>query len=73
MIDRLDGTIVRLLVEKSFGFIRDTDGREYFFHKSGCHHPDLFGRLQEGDRVSFEPGTTHKGLRAQDVDRPGAL
>jgi cold shock CspA family protein len=30
------GTIKRLVVDKSFGFVADHDGGEYFFHHSAC-------------------------------------
>ena len=65
--DRLRGTIKRLIVDRAFGFIKVPSGQEYFFHASDVR--DLqFGTLQEGGSVTFRPGRTAKGPRAEDVD-----
>jgi cold shock protein len=48
------GTIKRK-TDKGFGFIAAADGREYFFHQSGCVGT-RFDDLREGQRVSFTVG-----------------
>ena len=46
------GTIVRLLIDKGFGFIRDEGGVEHFFHRSAVRGA-VFELLREGQRVGF--------------------
>ena len=56
-----NGTIVRLLSDKGFGFISDEGGTEHFFHESSV--PDgVFQTLREGQKVEFEltPGRDGK-------------
>jgi cold shock CspA family protein len=44
----IKGTVVRLLIEKGFGFIRPIDGEsEYFFHRSAVTGT-AFEQLREG-------------------------
>lgn len=63
-----------------YGFIRDEDGKDRFFHArdmvddSGKMATILFERLQENDRVEFEPTAGNvsragggNGLRAEKV------
>jgi CspA family cold shock protein len=58
------GTVKRLVQDRGFGFIRTTDGVEYFFHRSSC---DNYEGLHEGSRVSFRIGSGPKGPRAENV------
>lgn len=60
------GTIARLLTDKGFGFIRDENGVEHFFHRSSVRAA-IFELLREGQRVEFEPEDTGKGPRAGNV------
>ena len=60
------GVIKRVLLEKSFGFIRDADGQEWFFHRSAVTGATFEG-LQEGQAVSFDPQESPKGPRAENV------
>jgi CspA family cold shock protein len=60
------GTIARLLTDKGFGFIRDENGIEHFFHRSSVRGA-IFELLREGQRVEFEPEDTGKGPRAGNV------
>ena len=60
------GTIARLLIDKGFGFIRDENGLEHFFHRSSVHGA-VFELLREGQRVEFTPEDSQKGPRAGDV------
>jgi CspA family cold shock protein len=59
------GTI-KTLTNKGFGFIEGADGKEYFFHQSGCVGV-RFDDLREGQNVSFEVGQGPKGPRAENV------
>ena len=61
-----EGTIARLLIDKGFGFIRDDNGVEHFFHRSSVRG-EIFELLREGQRVAFEPEDTGKGPRAGTV------
>jgi len=69
---RLDGRIVRL--NKGFGFIEGTDGRDYFFHWSELtKFSKQFRNLSPGDKVQFQPGRTDTGLRAFSVETTDVL
>jgi cold shock protein len=59
------GTIKRIQRDKGFGFIRDSGGQEYFFHRSAVEGD--FDSLSEGQRVSFEEEQSPKGPRAGNV------
>ena len=60
------GKIKKLVRDRGFGFISDTDGREVFFHQSGL--VDLkFDTLNEEQEVTFEVEKSEKGPRAIDV------
>ena len=56
------GSIKKLVSDRGFGFIAAEDGKEYFFHRSGTE-TDV-GRLQGGERVTFEIEPSPKGPRA---------
>jgi cold shock protein len=60
------GTIARLLIDKGFGFVRDENGVEYFFHRTSVRRT-IFELLREGQHVEFTPEDTGKGPRAGDV------
>ena len=57
------GRIKKLLREKGFGFISDTDGRELFFHQSSLIDVK-FDELSEDQIVEFEVEQSDKGPRA---------
>ena len=62
------GTIVRLVRDRGFGFIRMANGKEIFFHATGVvGFP--FDNLVEGQNVSFEiqQDTRGRGERAVNV------
>lgn len=62
------GTVVRLVRDRGFGFVRDTDsGLEFFFHRSTCAEGTHFEVLNEGDAVTFVSLTGPKGPRAEQV------
>ncbi|MFA5271294.1 MAG: cold shock domain-containing protein [Candidatus Omnitrophota bacterium] len=60
------GKIKKVIQERGFGFISDTDGREVFFHQSGLVDVQ-FGALKEEQKVEFEIEDSPKGPRAINV------
>jgi len=46
------GIVIRLATKKGFGFIRQDDGTDIFFHAMGCVSPD-FKHLREGVEVEY--------------------
>ena len=60
------GKIKKLVRERGFGFISDTDGREVFFHQSSLIEAQ-FDALTENQDVTFEVETSPKGPRAVNV------
>lgn len=57
------GKIKKLVRERGFGFISDTDGREVFFHQSSLIDVK-FDDLREDQEVEFEVENSPKGPRA---------
>jgi CspA family cold shock protein len=60
------GKIKKVVRERGFGFISDTDGREVFFHQSGLVDTQ-FDSLKEEQNVEFEIENSPKGPRAINV------
>lgn len=60
-----EGTIKRL-TDKGYGFIDTGTGKDIFFHMSSLQGVQ-YEELQEGQRVSYTPGTGPKGPRAENV------
>ena len=60
------GTVKKLVRERGFGFISDTDGRELFFHQSGLVEAK-YDALTEGQKVTFEVEQSPKGPRAVQI------
>ena len=60
------GKIKKLVRERGFGFISDTDGREVFFHQASLVDAKFDG-LQEGSTVEFEVEKSPKGPRAINI------
>lgn len=60
------GKIKKLVRDRGFGFISDTDGTEVFFHQSSLL--DItFNALNEEQEVEFEIEKSPKGPRAINV------
>lgn len=60
------GKIKKLIRERGFGFISDTDGREVFFHQSSLVDVK-FDALTEEQSVEFEVEQSPKGPRAINI------
>lgn len=60
------GKIKKIVRERGFGFISDTDGRELFFHQSSIMDAQ-FDSLKEDQDVEFEVEKSPKGPRAVNV------
>ena len=65
----MQGTIESLRAERGFGFIRDVQGGEVFFHHTALPSPDQFAALAIGMEVEFEAEPSAKGPRATRVTR----
>lgn len=52
------GRVVRLVLDRGFGFIRDDQGtREYFFHRKNCAPDCPFSELESKDDRQRRQGT----------------
>jgi CspA family cold shock protein len=60
------GKIKKVVRERGFGFISDTDGREVFFHQSSIIDA-RFDSLTEDQDVEFEVEKSDKGPRAINI------
>ena len=60
------GKIKKIVSERGFGFISDTDGRELFFHQSGLIDVQ-FSDLRQDTPVEFDIENSPKGPRAVNV------
>ena len=62
------GTIVRMIRDRGFGFVRIEDGSEIFFHHSSLER-GVFDTLQEGQELEFdiENDVRGRGQRATNV------
>jgi CspA family cold shock protein len=62
----MEGTVKFYNFVKQFGFITGDDGKDYFVHMTGIK-PGT--KINEGDRVKFEPEENEKGPKAIDVEK----
>jgi cold shock CspA family protein len=66
----MNGCVVKTYPNKSFGFIKGDDGKEYFLHRSSIlnfhvfHSSDFYSCIKVGDYVEFTPTVTAEGPRA---------
>ena len=60
------GTIKKLVRDRGFGFISDTDGNEVFFHQSSLVGV-AFDTLKGDESVEFDIEKSDKGPRAVNV------
>ncbi|MBO9538989.1 zinc-ribbon domain containing protein [bacterium] len=62
----LNGTVLKVLQDKGFGFLRGDDDQDYYFNESSLLTLTMH-QLSAGSRVSFEAAHSARGLRAQNV------
>ncbi len=60
------GKIKKIVKDRGFGFISDTDGRELFFHQSSLAGVAFDGLIGDED-VEFEVEKSPKGPRAINI------
>lgn len=74
----MTGTVTTIKFESGYGFLRDEDGHDRFFHANDVQAEDpldlaacrqTWQELEPGDRVTFEPVTHRGGRRAECVRR----
>lgn len=63
---RLRGTVVRIVRDRGFCFIKDSQGKDYFCHMSAFTDIE-FESVREGLTVTFEARAAEKGPRAEAV------
>ena len=57
----MQGSIVRLVRDRGFGFIKAENGTEVFFHASGVTGSTPYDNLNEGQTVSYEKEQDSRG------------
>lgn len=65
--EKLHGTIARLVPEEGFGFIRDADGKEFFFRQESVTSDEEWNELKVGTSVRFAEHEGEKGPHASGV------
>jgi CspA family cold shock protein len=65
----MQGTIQSIRTERGFGFIRDVEGGEVFFHHSVLPSPEHFAALAVGMLVEFEAEPSLRGPHATRMTR----
>lgn len=60
------GIIKKVVQDRGFGFIADTDGREVFFHQTSLVDVN-FDALKVDQKVEFDVENSDKGPRAVNV------
>lgn len=60
----MNGTITTWFQDKGFGFLKDENGDNRYFHVIKVANPDL---IKKDAAVTFEPTTNNKGLSAYAV------
>lgn len=58
------GVVKTIQKGKRFGFIRGSDGIDYFFHERDTTSPSLIDDFDRGQAVEFHPTHHEKGPRA---------
>ena len=55
------GTIVRIIRDRGFGFIKEANGQEVFFHTTGVVGTTPFDYLMEGQQVTYDKSRDERG------------
>jgi cold shock CspA family protein len=64
VVTAMNGTITTWFKDKGFGFIKDENGDNRYFHVIKVANPEL---IKKDAAVTFEPTTNNKGLSAYAV------
>jgi len=59
---------VRRLMDRGYGFIDDSDGVTYFFHRNDVENVN-FDDLEVENLVSFDPEEGKKGKKATNIQK----
>lgn len=65
--NEIDGVVIKIFKEKNFGFVRDRENREFFFHKGSLVRGSEWVKLELGTEVRFIESSNEKGIIAQDI------
>lgn len=65
--EKMDGKVKWFAEKKGYGFVKGSDGKDYFIHYSNMKG-DGFKNLQEAQDVKFIPSTSPKGLVAKELE-----
>jgi cold shock CspA family protein len=70
----MEGTVVRLVHNQNFGFIRNDKGKEFFFHRTDFEGfwQDMCADHASGKvevKVTFKESKTSRGPRAIEISR----
>ncbi|MBN1697631.1 MAG: HPF/RaiA family ribosome-associated protein [Spirochaetales bacterium] len=71
--NRVQGIVTVLYPDKGYGFIKNLEGQDIYFHRNSVVHNE-FGRLSIGTGVRFSSELGEDGLQATSVhieDKPG--
>ena len=72
--NRIIGEVIRIPMSDQgyygYFFIRGTDNRDYFAHRTELKQDLHIEELQIGQRLSFIPVTDTRGWRAHEIYRP---
>lgn len=64
----MTGSIVNVLADKGYFFIKGEDNTQYFAHRSSLANPRWFYDIKADDAVTFDPDkSAPKGPRAEAV------
>ncbi len=62
----MTGTIKTIHADKGYGFIRDDEGYDFFFHRNSVRAG--LEALSVGTKVTFEEQASDRGPRATDIE-----
>lgn len=66
---RMRGTVIRLLANHGYGFVRDQEGRTRFFHAKAFTNSGDFDLVMVNYVLEFDPVVTEEGkLRGENVE-----
>lgn len=63
---KIEGTVKFFDEGKGFGFIKASDGKDYYVHSSGLKEGVS---ITDGDKVRFKPTETDRGPKAEEVEK----